>query len=256
MIKHPYALSKGLTAWLDLSTYCNAGCPQCHRTSLDGLGKMDWLPLVQWTLEEFKIVYPVDSLLKHERFEICGTWGDPCMNKDIFEIVQYIIDNTVTAKVQINTNAGMRKPDWWKALGEMGGSRLEMWFDVDGITQEMHSLYRQKVDLDIVKENVRAYCTTAGYASAHVIVFKHNQDHLYEIRDMIRQLGVQGKILFELSNRFYKGPTHTFTNADGIEQQLEQATITDHPLINGQNRIRDHKWKAEKGIKSHELTEN
>ena len=43
-----------LIMWLDISTHCNAGCPQCHRTDVHGLGKADWLPLVQWSLDDFK----------------------------------------------------------------------------------------------------------------------------------------------------------------------------------------------------------
>ena len=30
---------KNLHVFLDVSTYCNAGCPQCHRTNPEGLGK-------------------------------------------------------------------------------------------------------------------------------------------------------------------------------------------------------------------------
>jgi len=26
-----------ISMWLDLSTYCNAACPQCHRTDANGL---------------------------------------------------------------------------------------------------------------------------------------------------------------------------------------------------------------------------
>ena len=45
---------KKLKAWIDLSTYCNAACPQCHRTDPRTSNKVDWLPLIQWSLEEFK----------------------------------------------------------------------------------------------------------------------------------------------------------------------------------------------------------
>ena len=251
--KHPYSISEGLVAWLDLSTYCNAGCPQCHRTELNGLGKQDWLPLIQWSLDQFKKIYTVESLQNHRRFEICGTWGDPGMNKDIYRIIEYILTNTTNCTIQINTNGGMRKPSWWKKLGELGGQRLEVWFDIDGITQEMHSLYRQKVDLEVVKKNVIAYCDTCARACSHVIVFKHNQDYLFDIQALIRSLGVGGDIVFELSNRFYQGSTHRSTNAKGEVQILEQATISNHPLINGQNPIRDHKWREKKGISGHEL---
>ena len=70
-----YDLTKKPIAWIDLTTYCNAGCPQCHRTNPNGLGKVDWLPLVQWKLEEFKQAWPVESLNTISKFEICGTWG-------------------------------------------------------------------------------------------------------------------------------------------------------------------------------------
>ena len=46
--------SRKLNVWLDISTYCNAACPQCHRTNANGLSKVNWLPLIQWSLKEFK----------------------------------------------------------------------------------------------------------------------------------------------------------------------------------------------------------
>ena len=50
-----YKLKK-LDVFLEISTFCNAGCPQCHRTNPDGLDKADWLPLVNWNIEQFKKV--------------------------------------------------------------------------------------------------------------------------------------------------------------------------------------------------------
>ena len=43
-----------LGLWVDITTYCNASCPQCHRTNPDGLGKANWLPLLQWDIKTFK----------------------------------------------------------------------------------------------------------------------------------------------------------------------------------------------------------
>lgn len=247
--------SNKIIAWVDLSTYCNAGCPQCHRTNINGLDKVDWLPLVQWSLKTFKKAYPIDVLKRHSNFEICGTWGDPIMNKDIFYIVEYIIKNC-SADIQINTNGSMRSPDWWWDLGVLGGRRLKVWFDIDGVNQEMHNLYRQKTDLNKIKENVESYCSTNAIANAHVIVFKHNENHLYEIYDFIRNLGITGEVIFELSNRFNRESIFSFTDNNGNHLKLEQATIVDHPLINGKNPIRDHNWKKQKGIVHHELQDN
>ena len=40
---------KGIILNLDLTTRCNAGCPQCHRTDLNGLSKQVRLPDVVLT---------------------------------------------------------------------------------------------------------------------------------------------------------------------------------------------------------------
>ena len=43
---------------LDTTTYCNAKCPQCHRTNPNGLDKQDWLPHIQWSINDFKKAFP------------------------------------------------------------------------------------------------------------------------------------------------------------------------------------------------------
>ena len=53
---------KKLNAWLDITTHCNAACPQCHRTDPKTSGKVDWLPLIQWSFEDFKKAFPTLAL--------------------------------------------------------------------------------------------------------------------------------------------------------------------------------------------------
>ena len=114
-------------AWVDLSTYCNAGCPQCHRTDRTTGKKVEWLPLIQWSLECFKRRF--DYMGSISGFEFCGTWGDPVMNKDLLEICRYIIENS-SAHIQINTNGSIRDESWWWELGSVGRERLKVVFDV------------------------------------------------------------------------------------------------------------------------------
>ena len=64
-----------LQVFVDLSTLCNAGCPQCHRTSKNGLGKIEWLPLIQWSIGDFKKAFPPHQLKLVTVFHFCGTWG-------------------------------------------------------------------------------------------------------------------------------------------------------------------------------------
>lgn len=254
-----------LYAWIDMCTFCNAGCPQCHRTDAhrgmwSGNGvfgvneKVGWLPLIQWDMEMFKKAFPIQSLNNYAKFEFCGTYGDPIMAKDLKEIVEYVLTNTITTQVFINTNGGIRGEKWWAELGQLGQEhrskysgwcRLNVMFDVDGITQEMHAKYRQKTNLEKIKQNIKAYCDAGSDASVYVVVFKHNQDYMHDIEEMVRELGVNGEVYFQESNRFHTDSKFTFINEFGEEDTLEQAEV-----IRGQDNrlrtttpIRDLKWK-------------
>ena len=46
-----------LRIMVDVTTRCNAGCPQCHRTDLNGLKAKSWLPDITWNLEQFMTAY-------------------------------------------------------------------------------------------------------------------------------------------------------------------------------------------------------
>ena len=180
--------NKKLKAWLDISTYCNAACPQCHRTNPKTLNKVDWLPLIQWSLKEFKTAFPKKTLNHIKEFNFCGTWGDPCMNKDIFEICEYIINNS-KCWIEINTNGSLRDEFWWTNLSYIIKDRGIVVFDIDGTTQEMHSHYRQKTDLNIILKNMKAY-SLYGKLSVFTVVFKHNEDYLKDINEMVKEIGI------------------------------------------------------------------
>ena len=243
----------GLVAWVDLSTYCNAGCPQCHRTNTNGLDKVDWLPLTQWSLDQFKKAFPIEDLSKYVRFEICGTWGDPVMCKDIYNICEYIINNS-DSHIQMNTNGGMRDEEFWWNLGILGRGRMQVIFDVEGITQEMHSHYRRKVDFEKLKSHIECFTAAGGDAFAHVIVFKHNEDYIDKILDMCyNELGMRDHMC-QPSNRFHKSGIQKFIDENGNEAILEEATNkTGAALDNIVVPLRDHEWWEKVGKKKKNL---
>ena len=225
-------IASNYKVWLDLSTFCNASCPQCHRTNTNGLGKEDWLPLVKWSLDDFTKKFPKGSMDSVFQFDICGTWGDPVMSKDIGKISKYIIDNS-NAKVHINTNGGLRTPEWWEDLGNYCKDRLTVYFDVDGINNQMHQKYRRGVDLQTVLDNMEALSCTPAIPKAFVILFKHNQNYAYEIIDMCKMYGAK-KVMVIKSDRFLRSDKFKFTNEDGEEELLESITRNmNHIISNG-----------------------
>lgn len=214
---------KKLGMWLDLTTYCNAKCPQCHRTNADGLEKADWLPLIQWSFEEFKNMFPPKTLEHINHFDICGTWGDPIMNKDIFKIVKYVMENS-SANVLINTNGSFRNGDWWWDLGLLGGKRITVMWAVEGVTQEQHSMYRQDTSLELVLENMESFSLAGGLSQVFTVTFKHNEKDLYNIATLVKEHGAED-IFFVQSNRFYENNKFKFIDKSGMEKFLEKTTL-------------------------------
>lgn len=209
-----------LKVWVDLTTYCNASCPQCHRTDVNGLGKAKWLPLQQWTFENFVERFPYESVKHIRDFEFCGTWGDPAMNKDLVKICNYIIDNSEST-IHINTNGGTRSTDWWYELGNKGKSRVTCYFDVDGINQEMHAKYRKKVELQKVLDNMEAFSEGGGITKTFIVLFKHNQEHVHDIIKMTRMYGSKFHYVIR-SDRFIKSNKFHYVTEDGQEEYLEE----------------------------------
>ena len=214
---------KGINLFMDISTYCNAGCPQCHRTNPNGLDKVDWLPLTQWSLGQFIKAFPKTTLRNVARFHFCGTFGDPVMAKDIYQIVEYIINNSYS-DIYFDTNGSMRNEDFWWDIGVLGGERLGFKFDVDGITQEMHSYYRRFTDLQKVLDNMDAISNTYAIVHSQTILFKHNQDYKEEIEALCKKHG-STKHTFTPSNRFDQtGPITHHTDENGKSFVLEEMT--------------------------------
>lgn len=215
----------GIKVFMDVTTYCNAGCPQCHRTSMNGLGKQDWVPLVQWDLEMFQKAFPPKQLEKVATFKFCGTWGDPVMCKDLDKIYAYIIDNSF-ARISMDTNGSIRNSDWWWDLGIKCGRRLTSVFDIDGINQEMHEKYRRFTSLEKVLENMEMLSHTRAQVESQTILFKHNQDYQEEIKKLAGEHGSKCHS-FVISDRFNKwnstdGKSY-FTTPEGTEEYLEEA---------------------------------
>ena len=131
---------------INLTNLCNARCPQCQRTDINGLGVAKNLPLITWSLNDFMNYFPKNTLDDIKEYSFCGTWGDPLMAKDIEPITYYIMDNS-NAKVIITTNGSIRNEDFYTRMGNYCGKRLTIVIDVDGVDEEMHQKYRRGTSL-------------------------------------------------------------------------------------------------------------
>ena len=210
-----------IVADLAITNLCNARCPQCQRTNVNGLGTVDALPSLTWTLEDFKRRFPVRSLNYINQYSFCGTWGDPLMAKDIEGMVKYIIDNS-NSSVIITTNGSIRNDEFYWDLGAYCGKRLSMVIDVDGITEEMHQKYRRGTSLKKSLDALQTLSQTKAFPLSQSIIFKHNQDYKDEIEQLASANGSINHSHYN-SDRF-DSDKFWFVNEDNNKEYLEKAT--------------------------------
>ena len=84
-----------------ITNFCNAGCPQCHRTDRTNVSKkVSWLPDEVWSLEKFKKAVPPNMVRDMKTADFCGTWGDPITNNDLIGIVEYHVKENPKIKAK------------------------------------------------------------------------------------------------------------------------------------------------------------
>lgn len=205
-----------------VTNLCNARCPQCQRTDVNGLGTVKTLPLTTWSFDDFKRRFPISTLNHSKEYSFCGTWGDPLMAKDIDKMCHYIIDNS-NANIIITTNGSIRKEDFYWNLGVYCGRRLSMVIDVDGINEEMHQKYRRGTSLKKSLAALRSLSQTKAIPLSQSIIFKHNEDYKDEIEQLALSNGSHYHQHYN-SDRFDNLKKFWFLNEQGEKEFLEKTS--------------------------------
>ena len=201
--------NKDISLTLDFTTHCNAKCPQCGRTDQisGGLKKYENIPLKHWSIDEVKSVYTKKQLENVKGITFSPTWGDPMMNPDAYKIIDHLLKMLQFNATLTNiTNGSMRTEEYWWWLGGLAlkhyTKKFVTIFDVDGINQEMHSMYRRNTKLQKVLDNMKAFSSNGrSITRSQSIIFKHNQDYMEEIKELTKSYGSQNHA-FVKSDRF------------------------------------------------------
>lgn len=181
---------------IELTNACNAACPMCVRFFNNSPLTRPDLEIGQITLDKFKEYFPPEVIKRCKLILFCGVHGDPCVAKDVLEICEYIASVSKTTAVRMNTNGGMRKPDWWTKLGALfskfpRSSHSAYWqltFSIDGLEDTNH-IYRRNVVWKNLIENVKAFINAGGSASWDYLIFEHNEHQIQDAMKLSKELG-------------------------------------------------------------------
>ena len=179
---------------IELTNACNAACPMCVRTFNNSPLTRPDLEIGQISLEQFKKYFPPEIIKKCNLILFCGVHGDPCIAKDMLEICKYINEVSRNTAVRVNTNGGMRKPEWWAELGKLFSkhprSMYNYWsvtFSIDGLEDTNH-LYRRNVKWNAVIANAQAFIDAGGTAIWDYLIFKHNEHQIFEAQELSKKM--------------------------------------------------------------------
>lgn len=202
---------------LEPSSFCNAACPMCAR-SFQGVTNTN---LKERNLH-VSALEPLRPYLNNlERLSMCGNYGDPILNKDIFDLIDFTRTINPDCSCIIHTNGGARNTQWWKRLAQY--TNLKVRFGIDGLEDTNH-LYRRNVRWDILQNNFRAFIQAGGHAEWKMIVFKHNEHQVEQARQRAIAEGFDN-FMYVVTNRFTEGDKTVFAmHPDAVDKTPLHAT--------------------------------
>lgn len=151
---------------IEITNYCQAACSSCPRTNTETDSAWDWLKLKH--VDADQVCDTVDSIAAGAEpgtdfvIKLCGEWGDPAMHPDLLEIVQYAANNPGVSQIVVNTNGGLRTPEFWTRLGSVYPDKISVVWGIDGTDHATNDLYRRNVNTQRAIENMRAF-NDAGF---------------------------------------------------------------------------------------------
>lgn len=169
---------------LELSSKCNARCPQCPR-NFRGYPYNDGYPENNLTLEQVQDIFYPGFVQQLTCILINGNYGDMVMNPDTLDIIRYFRQHNSKIRIVIATNGSARDSMFWQQLAEL---KCEIEFALDGL-EDTHSMYRQNTNWRTVIRNAETFISAGGYAIWKFIKFKHNQHQQSQCESMSKQLG-------------------------------------------------------------------
>ena len=169
---------------LEISSLCNAQCPQCPRNFFGYKHNFGYVEK-NMTLEEAKIIFPESFIKQLEIVLINGNFGDCVMNPETPDIVEWFREINPSMKIEISTNGGARDNEFWERLAH---SNCHVYFCIDGL-EDTHSIYRRNTLYKTVIKNAKIFIEAGGYAMWKYIVFNHNEHQIEEAQQLSKHLG-------------------------------------------------------------------
>jgi MoaA/NifB/PqqE/SkfB family radical SAM enzyme len=189
---------------LEITTYCNAACPQCPRNEL-GAGINPYMPLTHLSRNVIDTAFTTELCQRLRQVFFCGSYGDPIMHPEFLDILRDFRRKSPTLWLYMHTNGGAHDPDYWREIAKIINGYGQIDFGIDGLEDTLH-LYRRNVKYKKVIDNARAFIQAGGRAQWNFIVFRHNEHQVKQVQQLGKELGFFN-VLIRKTGRFFNHRT-------------------------------------------------
>jgi hypothetical protein len=205
---------------VEITNSCNALCPQCSRTPVNGTDPKlkDFL-----NFEIFKKQVSPEFLKHIQLIEFVGSTGDNAMHPDIYRFCEYVLEHTAGQFV-LGTNGSMRDLKFWDDLGRLfNRNNAEVHFAIDGL-RDTHELYKINANWDKVIAHADSFIKAGGNAIWQMIVFEHNQNQIEECEKLSKKMGFR-RFVPMASTRFGPNSEAKVYNKGKFSHIIKKTTI-------------------------------
>jgi sulfatase maturation enzyme AslB (radical SAM superfamily) len=210
------------------TSHCNAKCAHCPRFNITHheVFKSDGTLHPDLTLNHIDVDAVIKNLELHrmpllKTIVIQGDKGDPCMHPKIDQLVAGLASAPSRPHITLTTNGSIRNINWWSKLAQI--KNLEVVFSIDGLADTNH-LYRVGLDYATILKNAQAFIAAGGSAIWKMIVFRHNQHQIDEIKTLAKELGF-AEFRLEPAQPRFKGMSQWPVEVDGQVHYLSDTTL-------------------------------
>lgn len=212
LTQKPFSLASTKVLHLELTTRCNAKCPQCDRVWPDSGYTRDH----ELTLAKVQELFPVEFVQGLDKMFACGTFGDPAAARECLSIFRWFREINPNITLGMNTNGGLRDALFWIELGKIMCNPLDyVVFSIDGMAST-NDIYRKGVMWHRIMLNAETFIASGGRAHWDMLVFQHNQHHVANCREHARKMGFV-RFRTKVSSRFADRPVKFLNPPKGFE---------------------------------------
>ncbi|MBU0953709.1 MAG: radical SAM protein [Nanoarchaeota archaeon] len=172
---------------IEPTNLCNLQCPLCPT----GSGAIT-APRGFMKFENFKKI--IDECGNYLLNVTLWNWGEPFMNKDIFNMIEYAKAKKIFVRVSTNGHL-LRDTENIERLVRSGLD--ELIFSLDGASEETFLKYRKTGDFNNVRKNLQTLVETkkrlksrTPFVELQFIVMSHNEHEIPKIRQIVKEVGI------------------------------------------------------------------